>query len=164
MKCEICGLRDAVIHIRQIQKSSVNEMHICEECAQEKGLVREEESEISIANLLSGLIDNKELTGAEGAEGSCPRCGMKIAEFRKHGKFGCSECFHAFQRDVRSILSQMAGRTHHTGKLPQAEAVFVEPGPDREALSHELRDAIEREDYEAAATLRDRIRELDADV
>ena len=38
MKCEICGLKDAVIHIRQIQKDLMHELHICEECAQEKGL------------------------------------------------------------------------------------------------------------------------------
>ena len=48
MKCEICGLKDAVIHIRQIQKDLVHELHICEECAQEKGLIREEESELPI--------------------------------------------------------------------------------------------------------------------
>jgi protein arginine kinase activator len=164
MKCEICGLRDAVIHIRQIQKSSINELHICEECAQEKGLMKEEESEISISNLLSGLIDNKDIPGAQDTVDACPRCGMKAAEFRKRGKFGCPECFVAFQRDVRSILSQMAGRTHHTGKLPKSIVVDSPDKPDREALSMELRDAIEKEDYEKAAVLRDRIREMDSDV
>jgi protein arginine kinase activator len=164
MKCEICGLRDAVIHIRQIQKSSVNELHICEECAQEKGLIKEEESEISISNLLSGLIDNKDISGTEEPGEACPRCGMKPEDFRKRGKFGCAECFHTFQKDVRSILSQMTGRTHHMGKLPRSEAVPVPEGPDRETLAIELREAIEREDYEAAALLRDKIRELDSDV
>ncbi len=164
MKCEICGLRDAIIHIRQIQKASVNELHICEECAQEKGLIKEEESEISISNLLSGLIDNKDLASIEDVVEACPRCGLKAVEFRKRGKFGCSECFNAFQRDVRSILSQMAGRTHHQGKLPKGQEALVTNGPDRDALSGQLRDAIEREDYETAAALRDRIRELDSNV
>jgi protein arginine kinase activator len=164
MKCEICGLRDAVIHIRQIQKSSVYELHICEECAEEKGLVKEEESEISISNLLSGLIDSKDAPGAEETVEACPRCGMKLSEFRKRGKLGCAECFQAFKRDVRSILSQMAGRTHHTGKLPSTETPAASPGEDRQALAGELRDAIEREDYETAARLRDRIRELESNV
>jgi protein arginine kinase activator len=164
MKCEICGLRDAVIHIRQIQKSSVNELHICEECAQEKGLIKEEDSEISISNLLSGLIDSKDVSGAAETVESCPRCGMKASEFRKRGKFGCPECFTTFQRDIRSILSQMAGRTHHVGKLPKNVAVEDSSRSDRESLSVELRDAIEKEDYEKAASLRDRIRELEADV
>ena len=164
MKCEICGLRDAVIHIRQIQKASVNELHICEECAQEKGLIKEEESEISISNLLSGLIDAKDVTGTVEAVESCPKCGMKAADFRKRGKFGCAECFTTFQRDIRSILSQMAGRTHHVGKLPRAVAVEDPGRADREALAVELRDAIEKEDYEKAAVLRDKIKEIDSDV
>jgi len=164
MKCEICGLRDAVIHIRQIQKTSVYELHICEECAEEKGLVKEEESEISISNLLSGLIDSKDTAASEDAADTCPRCGMKASEFRRRGKFGCSQCFQAFGRDVRSILSQMAGRTHHTGKLPAVEASSAPAESDRQALAGELREAIEREDYETAAELRDRIRELESNV
>jgi protein arginine kinase activator len=164
MKCEICGLRDAMIHIRQIQKSSVHELHICEECAQEKGLIKEEESELSISNLLSGLIEGKEAAGSEEAAESCPKCGTKAAEFRKRGKLGCPSCFDAFQRDVRSILSQMAGRTRHVGKLPRSEEPRGRAGPDRETLSDELREAIEREDYESAALLRDKIRELETDV
>ncbi len=153
-----------MIHIRQIQKSSVHELHICEECAQEKGLIKEEESELSISNLLSGLIEGKEALGAEETAESCPRCGTKAAEFRKRGKLGCPYCFEAFQKDVRSILSQMAGRTRHVGKLPQSETPKEDEGPNRESLAIELRDAIEREDYESAALLRDRIRELETDA
>jgi protein arginine kinase activator len=85
MKCEICGLKDAVIHIRQIQKEMVHELHICEDCAQEKGLIREEDSELPIANLLSGLLEGKDMTGAADVKDACPRCGMKATEFRKQG-------------------------------------------------------------------------------
>ena len=119
MKCEICGLKDAVIHIRQIQKDLVHELHICEECAQEKGLIREEDSELPIANLLSGLLEGKDVTGAAEVKDVCPKCGLKVSEFRKQGKLGCPECFQAFEKDVRAIVSQMAARPRHTGKLPR---------------------------------------------
>jgi protein arginine kinase activator len=164
MKCEICGLRDAVIHIRQVQKSHSQELHICEECAQEKGLLREEESELSISNLLSGLIEGKEAAGGGETPEACPRCGTRAAEFRKRGRLGCAECFSTFQRDVRSMLSQMAGRTHHTGKVPRRDASASPAAPAREAIAGELRDALDREDYETAAVLRDRLRGLEADV
>ena len=118
MKCEICGLKDAVIHIRQIQKDLVHELHICEECAQEKGLIREEESELPIANLLSGLLEGKDMTGAGEVKEVCPRCGTKASEFRKQGKLGCAECFVSFEKDVRAIVSQMAARPRHAGRLP----------------------------------------------
>jgi protein arginine kinase activator len=164
MKCEICGLRDAVIHIRQIQKGHSQELHICEECAQEKGLLREEESELSISNLLSGLIEAKEPAGSSETPEACPGCGMKASEFRKRGRLGCAQCFTAFQREVRSMLSQMAGRTHHTGKVPHRAAANPPSEPDREVLAAELREAVEREDYETAAVLRDRLRGLGEDA
>jgi protein arginine kinase activator len=160
MKCEICGLKDAVIHIRQIQKEMVHELHICEDCAQEKGLIREEESELPIANLLSGLLEGKDVAGAASGRESCPKCGMKATDFRRQGKLGCTECFTAFEKDVRAIVSQMAARPRHTGKVPAALA--ADAASPSEGLRDELRAAVEREDYEAAAGLRDRIRDLEA--
>jgi protein arginine kinase activator len=164
MKCEICGLRDAVIHIRQIQKELVHELHICEECAQEKGLIREEDSELPIANLLSGLLEGKDVVGAGDAKESCPKCGMKASEFRKQGKLGCPECFIAFEKDVRAIISQMASRPRHTGKLPLTLVADPTATLKTEGLREELREAVEREEYELAAQLRDRLREIESDV
>lgn len=163
MKCEICGLKDAVIHIRQIQKESVHELHICEECAQEKGLIREEETELPVTNLLAGLIDGAEAPGAADKAAACPRCGTRLADFRKTGRFGCSDCFKVFESDLKAIVSQMAARPRHAGKLPAAVG-GPQPHPDREGLRLELRSAVEAEDYEKAAQLRDRLRELDPDV
>ena len=164
MKCEICGLKDAVIHIRQIQKDLVHELHICEECAQEKGLIREEESELPISNLLSGLLEGKDVTGSTEVKEVCPRCGLKASEFRKQGKLGCQECFKAFEKDVKAIVSQMAARPRHTGKVPRTLAMEQNAGVMGEGLRDELREAVEREEYELAARLRDRLRELEADV
>ena len=164
MKCEICGLKDAVIHIRQIQKDLLHELHICEECAQEKGLIREEESELPIANLLSGLLEGKDVVGAGDVKDVCPRCGLKASEFRKQGKLGCPECFRAFEKDVRAIVSQMAARPRHTGKVPHTMVIEQSAGSKGEGLRDELREAVEREEYELAAQLRDRLRELGSDV
>ena len=160
MKCEICGLKDAVIHIRQIQKEMVHELHICEDCAQEKGLIREEDSELPIANLLSGLLEGKDMTGAADVKDSCPRCGMRATDFRKQGKLGCPECFSAFEKDVRAIVSQMAARPRHTGKLPAA--LTIDAPPPVEGLREELRVAVEKEEYELAARLRDQLHDLEA--
>jgi protein arginine kinase activator len=161
MKCEVCGLKDAVIHIRQMQKDLVHELHICEDCAQEKGLIREEESELPIANLLSGLLEGKDVTGASEVKDACPRCGLKASEFRKQGKLGCPECFHAFEKDVRAIVSQMAARPRHTGRLPSAMTIERDTASHGDNLREELREAVEREEYELAARIRDRLRELE---
>jgi protein arginine kinase activator len=164
MKCEICGLKDAVIHIRQIQKDLVHELHVCEECAQEKGLTREEDSELPIANLLSGLLEGKDISGGNEGKEVCPTCGMKASEFRKQGKLGCRDCVTAFERDVRAIVSQMAARPRHTGKLPRTLVVEHAAEVQGEEIREELRQAVEREDYEQAARLRDRLREMESNV
>jgi protein arginine kinase activator len=164
MKCEICGLKEAVIHIRQMQKDLLHELHICEDCAQEKGLIREEDSELPIANLLSGLLEGKDAAGSHEVKDACPGCGLKSSEFRKQGKLGCTECFHAFDKDVRAIVSQMAARPRHTGKLPRVVPVAERPPRTGDGLREELREAVEREDYELAAALRDRLQELEPDV
>jgi protein arginine kinase activator len=166
MKCEVCGLKEAVIHIRQVFPSGVQEVHVCEECAQEKGFSRdreEETPELSISNLLSGLVEFREPRGEVSRE-SCPRCGLTVQEFRKRGKLGCSECFPAFAVDVRAALSQMTGRTHHTGKFPRRLSTEPEVAADRDRLRAALKDALEGEEYEKAALLRDRIKELGPDV
>jgi protein arginine kinase activator len=85
---------------------------------------------------------------------------MKATNFRKQGQLGCVECFSAFEKDVRAIVSQMAARPRHAGKVPRT-AVFEKRSSTAEGLRDELRSAVEREDYELAATLRDRLRTLD---
>jgi len=58
----------------------------------------------------------------------------------------------------------MAARPHHAGRLPKAFAEQSVPASANDALREELREAVEREDYEEAARLRDRLRESDNGV
>ena len=164
MKCDACGLRDALIHVRQMQKNGFQELHLCEECAQERGYIREEDAEISVGDLLAGLIGGTQAKDGLPSPAACPRCGLAAAEFRKRGRAGCADCYEAFGDDLRRILSQMAPRPRHAGKLPRELAGPVTDGTDREELAAELRAAVEGEDYERAARLRDRIRDLDGGV
>lgn len=164
MKCDACGLRDALIHVRQMQKNGVQELHLCEECAQERGYLREEDAEVSAGDLLAGLLDGTGAPEGSPPPAACPRCGLAVSEFRKRGRAGCADCYEAFGADVRRILSQMAPRPRHTGKLPRETGGPVAEAADREELAIELRAAVEGEDYERAARLRDRIRDLDAGV
>jgi len=164
MKCDACGLRDALIHVRQMQKNGFQELHLCEECAQERGFIREEDSEVSVGDLLAGLIEGASAQAETQSPAVCPRCGLAAAEFRKRGRAGCSDCYEAFGGDLKRILAQMAPRPRHAGKLPREAAGTAAGTEDREELAAELRAAVEGEDYERAARLRDRIRDLDAGV
>jgi len=164
MKCDACGLRDALIHVRQMQKNGFQELHLCEECAQERGFIREEDSEVSVGDLLAGLIEGAPAQSETQSPAACPRCGLAAAEFRKRGRAGCADCYEAFGSDLKRILAQMAPRPRHAGKLPREASGAAAGTEDREELAAELRAAVEGEDYERAARLRDRIRDLDAGV
>ena len=58
MKCEICGARKAVIHIQQVIGKERVDLHLCEECALERGISGEgERVELSISGMLNGLLE-----------------------------------------------------------------------------------------------------------
>ncbi len=161
MKCDACDLRDAIIHVRQMQKNGLQELHLCEECARERGYLREDEAELSVSPLLAGLLAGGPAAEPPPAATTCPRCGLDAAEFRKRGKAGCAECYTAFDRDLRAMIAQMAARPRHVGKLPRDAGGPAEAPADRQQLAAELKEAVDGEDYERAAELRDRIRRLD---
>jgi protein arginine kinase activator len=168
MKCEICGARKAVIHIQQVAGKERIDLHLCEECAVERGIVgagsagggKEQRIEISISSLLNGLVDVRDLKGA--AEKVCPGCGSKWESIRKRGKVGCAECYGVFGREMRGMLEKLGAHgTNHRGKLPRRLRTYKKYLVDVVKLKEGLKEALKREDYEKAARIRDRIRELE---
>lgn len=164
MNCDACGEREAVIHIQQIVGDDTVDLHLCEICANEKGISsRDDKIELSLSQLLTGLIGDQD-TDKNGNEKTCHSCGMEFRSFRKEGKLGCPECYNAFRTEIVSLLRKVAGSARHAGKIPKRLSQFKTYLIDREVLKKELADAVGQEDYEAAAVLRDRIRELDEDT
>ncbi len=161
MKCDICGLREAVIHIQQIIGNEKVELHICEECARERGInTKGDKIEFSISNLIMGLVDVKDVHPRKTAKRVCPKCGTTFENFKKTGKLGCTECYVTFEREIRSILRKMYGKTQHIGKFPKQLKRYKTFLIDLEILKEDLKKAIRNENYEKAAMLRDRIAEI----
>lgn len=166
MLCEICSVNEAVFHVKQIIGKEEIELHLCEQCAKLKGITKSENTiDFSISQLLTGLVDKK--SGRKKSQSEvqeCPHCGLSLAKFKKLGKLGCSECFTAFEKSVREFLYKMYGRVKHKGKLPGKVKSLQDSMDDIESLKAELKKAIETEDYELAAALRDRINEMSARI
>ncbi len=161
MKCEICGIREAVIHIEQIIGYEKVELHICEECARERGITTSgDKIEFSISNLIMGLVDVKDVHPRKSTRKVCPNCGTSFENFKKTGKLGCTECYVTFEREIRSILRKMYGKTQHVGKFPKQLKRYKTFLIDLEKLKEDLKKAIKSENYEKAAILRDRIAEI----
>jgi len=168
MLCENCGERDAVIHLTQIVNNSVTTTHLCEPCAAEKGV----ETSSSVAKFPLGdfLASLGKGGGAEPSEAGmdepCPHCGATLRDFRSSGRLGCARCYDSFETHLRDLLRRLHGNSTHVGEVyRQGEA---EPAPaargangELERLRDELRRAVEAENFEKAAELRDRIRVLE---
>jgi protein arginine kinase activator len=162
MKCELCGEQDASIHVRQIVGNEVTDIHLCEACATEKGITSSNKKiEVSLSQLLTGLVDTAQGKTTGSDDLSCPGCGLQYAELRKEGRMGCAECYEAFHDEVKTLVTGLGGTAQHRGKYPSKILQYKTFLIDREKLKERLQQAVRDEDYETAARLRDRIDELE---
>jgi protein arginine kinase activator len=162
VKCQICKQRESVLHVQQIIGEQRVDVYLCETCANEKGIAKMDDNiELSLAQLLTGLfsVASRALTPQD--REICEVCGTTVQVMRKEGRLGCPECYASFGSEVRSVLRKLAGSATHSGKLPRKLREYQEQIVDRQELQSRLEEAIEQEDYEVAAALRDRIRMLD---
>lgn len=167
MRCESCGEREAVIHLTQIQDSQVTTLHLCEPCAAERGVdTGASVAKFPLSDFLASLGKTAPLTEA-GPEVACAGCGATLADFRATGRLGCARCYLSFEPHLRDLLRRLHGSSVHAGEPYHSPA----PGPvvggadsreaDLERLREQLRRAVEAENFELAAELRDRIRVLE---
>jgi len=159
MKCDVCGNNDAVIHVKQIMGDQIKELHLCTDCAGEKGISGEEDLiELSLSQLLTGLIDLTDKYSGNEQRNVCPVCGTTVKDFRKNAAVGCADCYNVFNKEIESYLENTAGQVQHTGKLPEKVVTLKTLLVDKESLREKLESAISEENYEQAAILRDRIK------
>jgi len=161
MVCNICAKNQATVHLTEIIDDQITELHLCEECAQKKGA--QMESHFGLSDLLAGLADlgtqfSKTKTDAKL---KCPKCGLTYEDFKKVGRLGCGECYTAFKDALVPLLKRIQGSTQHCGKSPKKIAKAVKARNELDVLKEKLQKAIQKEDFEEAAKLRDKIKELE---
>ena len=91
----------------------------------------------------------------------CPRCGLLYSAFKETGRLGCAECYAAFQFQLRPLLRRIHGDTRHKGKSPTRDSEGVSRSRQMQRMYDELQRAVEREEFERAAELRDEIKKLE---
>lgn len=165
MLCEKCHHKPATVHMQQIVNGAKIEMHLCQDCSAQI------EAPISIEALFNGLLgsflsmavekQNSHITRVRYEP--CPTCGMTYEGFKAAGgKLGCEACYRVFSRELDAILKNVQASVKHEGKFPQkfGRALFQKKEAGR--LRSLMNKAIEDENFEEAAQLRDEIRVLEA--
>src|ERR1039457_1835278 len=137
----------------------MQKLDLCEDCAKAKGI--NDPTSFAMADLMLGLGASQELDPSAGAvEVKCARCGFSQADLKKSGRLGCPECYRTFAEGLSGLLKTMHKGTRHVGKSPEALRQTRETVDRLKSLQKKLARAIEGEDYEAAAALRDEIKIL----
>jgi protein arginine kinase activator len=163
MTCDQCREREAVIHLTQIVNEQVTTLHLCEKCAAEKGVESPGSTvKTPLGTFLAAMGKGAEqqLPTARTGE-SCVRCGATFQDFRETGRLGCPDCYRAFESSLRDLLRRLHGSTHHLGER-YTEREPQEAAEEQAAdLREQLRLAVETENFELAAELRDRLRVME---
>ncbi len=157
MKCEICGVHEATIHLTEVVDDEIRKIHLCAECAAQKGVTAE--SGFGLADLLLGVSGSRR----KAAGAVCPRCGMTEEDFRRGGRLGCAECYEVFAESVAVLVKGMHHGDRHVGKVPPQ---YGELRKRRrlESLKRRLDGLVQAEAYEEAARVRDEIRLLEGEI
>jgi len=163
MQCQICNKKAATIHLTEITEGVRTEMHICELCAQEQGVAAK--SQISVNELLSSLLavqpTDDELFGPSEQQTPCPQCGFTLDQFRKEGVLGCPYDYDVFEKSLLPLIEKAHdGKTSHCGKVPSKTPERTKHQIERSKLRRQLEAAVQNEDYELAAELRDKMNQL----
>ncbi len=159
--CKMCSQRAATVHFTEIVNGKMVSLHLCAECARDKGIEVQSASSYGMGDLVAGLIDTSVDTEAEKiGRVRCPACSFEFSEFKKVGRFGCPECYDAFVTQLMPMLRHIHGATQHRGKAPAHMRAQIRRDQTRAELEEDLREAVREEDFERAANLRDRIRSL----
>jgi len=170
MKCQHCD-QQAVFHITELEAGEVRELHLCEDHARsylnQSETGQHEPSGTSGATAPLGVGQTAEDL-SEIDKKTCGMCGISFFEFRNQGRLGCPHDYVAFEKELAPLIANIHGATEHVGRKPSRAAAIAMPDGGSEALTgiiglrSEMQQAIEREDYETAKEVRDRIREIES--
>lgn len=166
MQCQVCGKNPATVHFTEIHDNTMSEIHVCDRCAEERGLqAGAAKGKFDIADLLAGMVDGMTSTEEERVGSvQCPRCGLLYSAFKETGRLGCADCYAAFQFQLRPLLRRIHGDTRHRGKVPTRDGEGANRSRQIHRLHDELQRAVEREEFEHAASIRDEIRRLESEI
>jgi protein arginine kinase activator len=162
MVCESCGQRDAVVTLTKIVNNQMTTSHLCEQCAAAEGVeTTEGPTNFPLTDFLAQMGDVAE-PAAGSSDATCGFCGLTFAQFRETGRLGCPHCYATFETHLRGLLRRIHGGTQHVGKvyLP-SDPTASERAKRLEGLRRRLQRAVDSEDFERAAEIRDLIRALE---
>ena len=174
MLCQKCHKKTASVFISSIINGQETKTYLCSDCVKDYPLLNLNLDEpFSIKDLIENFntkeikpkeYSNKQLSLKEETLENhivCSNCHTTYDEYRQTGKLGCSNCYEAFHRKLKHILKNIHGYTEYIGKIPKSDDNHIYISNEIKILKEDLNRAVEKEEYEKAADIRDKIRALE---
>ncbi len=174
MLCDYCKKNEATVHMTSVVNNQKQESHLCNDCAN----VMQKSGKFSpFGSFGTDMWDNNFFTNdffknmvypdsiLKGKQQSiCPGCGITYDDFNQSGKFGCSQCYDAFSREIEPLLQRIQGSTVYGGRVPNRGNSKLKAKHEMKRLRSQLDTAIKTENFEEAAHIRDVIKNLEQQV
>jgi protein arginine kinase activator len=162
MLCEKCGKKAATVSFTDIQDGQLSQYHLCKDCAQAMGISESAScGEFAISNLLSGMLDEVSASEEAETESICETCELEYSDFKDTGRLGCPDCYESFSASLRHLLRRIHGSNQHEGKVPISQRKVVAGKREVRRLKGLLQKAVDAEEFERAAEIRDQLREME---
>ena len=155
-QCSGCT-KKTTIHFTQIINNKVYKLDMCEDCPLKKEVI--DPGNFSLTDIFK---TEKEASLKQNLdEIMCETCGMTQVEFEKRGRLGCPDCYTYFKPTIQTIAKDMHYGVAHKGKRPNLAVERIDLNHQVNQMKEDLERAIEVEDFEQAAILRDKIIEIE---
>lgn len=175
--CQLCASTNGTIHLTRLDGDGARtELHLCRACATRLEFTPEQPPDIEgIAAAIATAQQSSSETSSDSSAATatvsvtpgaaCPNCGLEFTAYVQSNLFGCPECYQAFAQQVDELARAYHGTTAHAGRLPRpagGDATRAQRAAARQALELALNEAVQREQFERAAQLRDQLAQLKA--
>ncbi len=160
MLCERCKIREAQVTFVEVIGGTKKVLHLCSICAEKLSLgVPEEKGKLSQDFHQPEETRPSEPEG-KGEELICKNCGMSFSDFQKTGRLGCAECYNAFGEKLREFLEEIHGSAEYRGRSYAVSKEESRRFQKARELQLKLKKAIEEENFEEAARIRDELKKI----
>jgi protein arginine kinase activator len=161
MLCQKCHKNLASVRYAEVVDGQVNDLHLCHDC------LNQQQDEVKTGFDLSDpppfiRPGRAAKASAPAAMEICPSCETELQTVLKSGRVGCARCYDKVSAELESLLEGIHDGLAHHGKTPHIGDERAMARAELQTRRGLLKTALDMEDYEAAAGLRDAIRQLES--
>ncbi|HPY52488.1 MAG TPA: UvrB/UvrC motif-containing protein [Treponemataceae bacterium] len=163
MKCDVCKKNEAIIFVRNISGQLDVELHLCHECAKTRNVaIPGKNKAVSLSSLLSAEIQNA--LNYSPSTKLCSSCGQSALSLSQTKRAGCAHCYTSLKKEILSLLKNENIHPSYIGSISKQHEDFSSNLHERLRLQSNLERAVESEDYEQAAYIRDKLKILEEEA